>query len=224
MDWTRPIDGYCERMGPGLWAEPVNAVTNLAFIVAALLLWRRTRAHPKARALAVVLILIGIGSGLFHTVAQAWAALADVLPILFYIVLYIYASHRDFWGQGRAVAILLTLLSVPAMMALAQVLPFREALGGSAGYVPVPLLIFLHAALLARRAPATARGLALGAGLLCLSIAARTLDHPLCGAVPPGTHFLWHVLNAVMLGWMILVYLRHMDEGPGRLAGARTRR
>ncbi|ETX13892.1 membrane protein [Roseivivax halodurans JCM 10272] len=211
-------------MGPGLWAEPVNAVTNLAFILAALLVWRRTGGLPKARALAIVLVLIGIGSGLFHTFAQAWAALADVLPILGYIVIYIYASHRDFWGQGRWIATLLTALSVPAMMALAQVLPFREALGGSAGYVPVPLLIFLHAAFLAGRAPATARGLALGAGLLCLSIAARTLDEPLCGAVPPGTHFLWHVLNAWMLGWMILVYVRHVEEAPGRLAGARARR
>jgi hypothetical protein len=24
-----------------------------------------------------------------------------------------------------------------------------------------------------------------------------------------GTHFLWHLLNAVMLGWMINVYVRH---------------
>jgi hypothetical protein len=25
-----------------------------------------------------------------------------------------------------------------------------------------------------------------------------------------GTHFLWHILNGVMLGWMIHVYIRHM--------------
>jgi hypothetical protein len=24
-----------------------------------------------------------------------------------------------------------------------------------------------------------------------------------------GTHFLWHLLNALMLGWMIMVYVRH---------------
>ena len=27
-----PVDQYCERMGPDLWAEPINAATNLAFI------------------------------------------------------------------------------------------------------------------------------------------------------------------------------------------------
>ena len=30
-----PIDIYCERVGPGLWAEPVNALTNLSFLAAA---------------------------------------------------------------------------------------------------------------------------------------------------------------------------------------------
>jgi hypothetical protein len=28
--------------------------------------------------------------------------------------------------------------------------------------------------------------------------------------IPLGTHFLWHVLNGIMLGWMIVVYLRHL--------------
>jgi hypothetical protein len=48
MDQTifDPIDAYCERLGPGLWAEPLNALTNLAFIVAALICaWRL--GHPR---------------------------------------------------------------------------------------------------------------------------------------------------------------------------------
>ena len=37
------IDVYCERVGPGLWAEPVNALTNAAFFLAGWLLWRNAR-------------------------------------------------------------------------------------------------------------------------------------------------------------------------------------
>ena len=48
-----------------------------------------------------------------------------------------------------------------------------------------------------------------GAVLLIASLTFRTLDQPVCGALPFGTHFLWHVLNAVMLGWMIEVWRRH---------------
>lgn len=79
----------------------------------------------------------------------------------------------------------------------------------SAAYWPIPLLIALYALGLRRRAPATARGLALGAALLAVSLTFRSLDQPLCAAVPLGTHFLWHLLNAVLLGWMIELWRRH---------------
>ena len=36
------IDLYCERLSPGIWAEPINALTNLAFLVAAFAAWRLT--------------------------------------------------------------------------------------------------------------------------------------------------------------------------------------
>ena len=83
-------------------------------------------------------------------------------------------------------------------------------MGGSAAYAPLPVLIFTYAILLRRRAPATAGGLAIGAAILCVSLAARAADVPLCDAIPTGTHFAWHLLNALMLAWMIEVYRAHM--------------
>ena len=80
----------------------------------------------------------------------------------------------------------------------------------------MPLLIGLYAFLLRHRAPVTAGGLAFGAALLVVSLTFRSLDDPLCSTIPLGTHFLWHVLNAVMLAHMILVLLRHTQP---RLAG-----
>ncbi|TPK89584.1 hypothetical protein FJ567_30205 [Mesorhizobium sp. B2-4-16] len=58
-----PVDLYCERTGPGLWAEPANALTNPAFIAAGLwgvqqarryktgtlCCWRRRRGLGKVR-------------------------------------------------------------------------------------------------------------------------------------------------------------------------------
>ncbi len=35
MDWSRAVNSYCERTDPGFWSEPVNALTNAAFLVAA---------------------------------------------------------------------------------------------------------------------------------------------------------------------------------------------
>jgi hypothetical protein len=206
-----PIDAYCERTSAAYWAEPVNAMTNLAFLLAAWVMWRRTAGLPLARAMCAVLAGIGVGSYLFHTHANGLTAALDVAPILGFILLYVFAATRDllglgrWWAAGAVVAFLpYAALTVPVFAAL---MPF---LGSSAGYAPVPLLILAYAALLWRRAPATARGLALGAAILVTSLTFRTLDGPLCQIVPFGTHFLWHVLNGLMLGWMIEVYRRHM--------------
>lgn len=210
------VDGYCERLGPGLWAEPLNAVTNAAFLIAAIVMWRRTRAgrDPLEAALIAILAAIAIGSGLFHTIAQGWAGLADVIPIAFFILGYVYAANRRLLGLRAPLAVLLTLGYFPYAAATVPLFGLIPGLGGSAAYAPVPLLILIYAALLARRLPGVACGLALGACLLALSLAARTLDGPLCAALPVGSHFVWHLLNAAMLGWMIEVLRRHRTCSP----------
>lgn len=212
MDWFAPVDSYCERTGPEYWSEPINAVTNAAFLIAAFIMWRRTRGAglPLATAMVVVLAVIGVGSWLFHTHANRLTGLMDVLPILGFILLYVFAATRDYFGARGWVAALVTAGFVPYAAATVPLFAMVPGLGSSAGYAPVPLLILIYAALLRRRYPATARGLAVGAGILIVSLIFRTLDQPLCDVVPLGTHFMWHILNGLMLGWMIEVYRRHM--------------
>ncbi|WP_121064406.1 ceramidase domain-containing protein [Chachezhania antarctica] len=224
MNWTQSIDGYCERLDPGFWAEPVNALTNAAFLLAAFIMWRRVRGRgmPLAMGMVWVLTAIGIGSFLFHTFAQPWAGLADTAPILFFILLYIYAANRHFWGLGVWWALAATVAFLPFAALTVPIFQMIPGIGSSAGYMPVPLLIAAYAVGLRHRAPATARGLAIGAGLLVLSLTFRTVDEPVCDTVPLGTHFLWHLLNGLLLGWMIEVYRRHLLHlrAPGGLAGS----
>jgi hypothetical protein len=190
-------------------------VTNAAFLIAAWVMWRRTEGLPLARAMCVVLAAIGVGSYLFHTHANGLTAAMDVAPILGFILLYVFAATRDFLGLSRwwAVAAVVAFFPYAALMVplFDRLMPF---LGSSAGYAPIPVLILAYAAALWPRAPATAWGMALGAAILVASLTFRTLDYPLCGAVPFGTHFLWHVLNGLMLGWMIEVYRRHSLARP----------
>jgi len=47
MDWFAPIDLYCERTVPGLTGEPFNAVSNLAFFLAAALSTRSASRHAR---------------------------------------------------------------------------------------------------------------------------------------------------------------------------------
>ena len=221
--WLTQVDGYCERTGPEYWSEPVNALTNLAFVLAAVVVWPRLRGRPTGQVMAAVLALIGLGSWLFHTHANRLTGLMDVLPILGFILIYVFVATRDFLGARPWVAGVAMVAFVPYAAVTVPLFALIPGLGSSAGYAPVPLLIAGYALALRRRAPGTARGLAIGAGVLVVSLTFRALDGPLCNAWPLGTHFLWHLLNAVMLGWMIEVWRRHA-HGAVSLAPRRGRR
>ena len=106
-----------------------------------------------------------------------------------------------------------TALFFPYAAATVPLFAMVPGLGGSAGYAPVPLLIFAYAVALRHRLPEVAKGLAIGAGILVLSILFRALDMGVCTGWPLGTHFMWHILNAVMLGWMIEVLRRFLAKG-----------
>ncbi|MEM1232967.1 MAG: ceramidase domain-containing protein [Pseudomonadota bacterium] len=212
MDWNVQIDGYCERVDFTYWAEPVNAVTNAAFLIAAFLMWRRVRGErlPIAYFLIAILTAIGIGSYLFHTHATIWAVTADVVPIGLFILLYLFAVGLHFlywpwWGSA-----VLTAAFVPFAMIFVPLIEQLRFFAISSFYWTVPILLFLFAPLVARENFETARGMVLGALILIVSISLRSIDETICDDFPLGSHFLWHILNGVMLGWMIEVYRRHM--------------
>ncbi|MEO1797099.1 MAG: ceramidase domain-containing protein [Pseudomonadota bacterium] len=212
MDWSEQMDGYCERVDFTYWSEPVNAVTNAAFLIAAFIMWRRVWGEnlPIATLLVVILAAIGVGSYLFHTHATVWAVTADVVPIGLFILAYLFTVGLHFlrwpwWG-----AALLMLSFIPFAALVVPVISRLPFFGISNFYWTVPILLVLFAPLVARESQATARGMLIGAGILCVSISLRSVDEIICEAVPLGSHFLWHILNGIMLGWMIEVYRRHM--------------
>jgi hypothetical protein len=215
MGWTQAVDIYCERLGPGLWAEPLNAVTNLSFFVAAWLAWRSAKARGRldapTRWLIFVTACVGVGSTLFHTFAQRWAGAADVIPILIFIVSYFGLSVWRYFGAGRAEAAALAVAFVffaNGLRASARgALP--DALQPTIGYLPALLLLGICGALLALRRHPAAGWLLGAAALFMLSLTFRSTDMPLCDAWPSGTHFMWHLLNGAVLGTLLFAWLRH---------------
>ena len=63
------LDLYCERLGPGLLAEPRNAFSNLAFLLAALV--EDGMAARPLKLLLILLALLLIGAGLAHATGSA---------------------------------------------------------------------------------------------------------------------------------------------------------
>src|SRR6516162_3059846 len=200
MDWSEPVDLYCERTDASFCSEPVNALSNAAFLVAAALaldLWRRgDRKDWPALALIVIVAAVGVGSFVFHTVATRAAILADVVPIGVFIYGYLLLALRRFLHLRVIVAAPIVVAYAACAQALSALAPTR-LLNGSIGYLPA--LAALIAVALAAREQGTRRSLGLAAVVFAISLASRTVDIVLCAAFPLGIHFIWHVLNAVVL-------------------------
>jgi hypothetical protein len=230
MDWGQKIYRYCERgHDPAFWAEPFNAISNGAFLLAALFaaiayfrLPRQERDVVEA-GLILLVAIVGIGSFLFHTFATAWAAQADVIPIGVFMVVYLaYALCRFLRLHWLAVAAGVGLF-VWALQAVGNIhctepLAMTEVssgpcFNGSLGYVPALIaMLGIGAALAARRNPAGSYVLSAGVVFL-FSLTFRSLDWDTCGLTrldghAIGTHFLWHILNSVTLYLLLIGAIR----------------
>jgi hypothetical protein len=199
MNWSDPVDFYCERVGTSLWAEPVNALTNAAFLLAAAIAfvhWRRAGARDwPTLALIVVLVAIGFGSFAFHSLATRGAVYLDVIPIAVFIYGYLLLALRRFLAlPWRATIELLVVF-----FAASRVLPLvaaEGALNGSLDYLPALLAMLI----LVWFVPMGVRpAIWLAAILFLVSLAFRTVDQAICATFPLGTHFIWHLLNAAVL-------------------------
>jgi Ceramidase len=203
MPWTSQIDVYCERTDFAFWSEPLNALTNLGFLVAAALLWRAQAAAAspvdvRDRALPALIAAIGVASFLFHTLATVWAALADKLAILAFAAYFLFLFLLRATRLGTISALAAAGVFAALSYAFPKLVP-AGAVAGSAGYLPYLVALLLIATYLWRSQRAAARAV-LGATLLfVLALVLRTADAAVCRSIPLGTHFLWHLLNAVVL-------------------------
>jgi hypothetical protein len=251
MNWSEPLNLYCERLGPGLWAEPLNAVSNAAFFVAAIaafLLWRRAGGRDTpALLLILVVVAIGIGSTIFHTVATRGAIVLDIAPIAIFIAGYLVLVWYRYLKFGLAASIAALVVFEIISFAAPAVTP-PAFLNRSVPYLPALLMLIVAAALVQGKAAqvgysrlavntnrsrvnprserqdspeaATSEWLWIAAGLFTASFFLRSVDMAVCRFFPFGTHFIWHCLNAAVL----YVLLRAAIEWPRRGASGRASR
>lgn len=220
------IDIYCERTSIAFWAEPVNALSNLSFIVAALaIVWliRRTAtpAGPATIFLTANLVCIGVGSFLFHTLANRLMMAADLLPIFIYQLAFILFYTRVVAEQKAltvAGLLLLFLLTNLGFMQLPQQWLNGSLVYGGALLFIVAIAAYHHAS--GRREPAL---LYLAAAVFVVSLAFRSLDQWVCGWFAFGSHFIWHLLNGLVLYLTTRAYLVNQPRRQARSGKCATR-
>lgn len=199
MNWLGELDLYCERTGPGFFEEPLNAVSNAGFVLAAWLVWRKGRGRPwDFRVMALLIVLIGVCSVIFHMFAMRWAAALDTAAIALFIWFYLQRVLVRAAGFGN-VSALLMVMSYALTAHLAERSFNAEWLNGSIAYLPpLALLGGITVTIGATKGELVAPFL-IATVLFGLSLALRTIDMAVCHVFHEGTHFLWHLFNAAVL-------------------------
>lgn len=208
MNWNRAIDFYCERNDPSFWAEPINALSNLGFIVAALY---GLNSYRKSKSgwtlyLSILAMIVGLGSFLFHTYAQAWSHLADVIPIAIFMTSFLVFVLRHLFQRTRLLSAFFT-IAFFGLCAVIEIFQPRHLLNGSIGYVHALSILFFLWWVLRKRQHSLAYKFAQALSVFSLGLFFRTIDHWVCEYINVGTHFFWHICNAILL--VILLSIVH---------------
>lgn len=217
----KPMDFYCERTDASFWSEPWNAWSNLSFVIAgilSLMLWlkyrrqnpRQVRTRPLI--LSCLLILVGVGSFLFHTFADSLTYWGDLIPIFILTSTYLYHSAKRFLGYSALTSSLLLIGCIGAMLVIETQVP-KAILNGSTLYLPpLALLFFFGWSMRKLSNPRWSRMYLSASFVFLISLSLRTLDMSVCESFPLGTHFLWHSLNGVFLGILLHLALQFDRE------------
>jgi hypothetical protein len=189
------MDAYCERVGMGLFAEPLNAFSNVSFLLAALAAWvlaRRTGTlSAGVRALIAIGASVGIGSILWHTYPTMPTLVLDSVPILIFIMWYIWLYARNVVGMRPLFA---AASAAAFLLATLLAFPFAGVLHGAFVYTPGLVVTLVLGVFHARERRVARFTLLAAAGVYLAALFFRTIDNEVCTVLPIGTHFLWHLL------------------------------
>ena len=207
------LDSYCERAGQAhIWAEPINAISNIAFLIAAAIAIKMIKRYSvqarDIKMLPVILVLIGLGSFAWHVMADEFTLMLDVIPITIFINLYIIifltrCMQWRWWGVVAAFVML------QLMNAAVSYWLDADTLYGTIMYLPTYIMLLGFSILAFIQKKTFALHLCLITCIWTCSLIFRTIDLPICYATHVGTHFLWHIANAVTLYELIKLTVYH---------------
>ncbi len=205
--------GDCERRVAGLFGQPTNALSSLAFLAVGLWIVRRGRRAAGHRSELTVFGLAvaanAVGGLLFHGPewpGARWVHDASILSVLLFIVVFDLARLLGRAASWTVGAYAVSLLALGLVLALAPGATYATfaALSVTAGAMEVAE--YRRELPVVRAEGLTARRLARLGVLVALALAATAFfvgrsGAPLCNPLSAFQwHAVWHVLAAMAMG------------------------
>ena len=201
------MDFYCERTNQQIFNEPINAISNIFFIIVSLSLikiLKKNKSNNIYYTQPVLIFFIGIGSFLFHLAPNLITLYSDIIPIFLFSLSFIFLFNRDVINISHLHNAFLFFLFFILLLFITPKLNY-EILNGSEFYLANYCFLTLYTIWLYIKKSDFFQLLFLGFIFFNLSIFLRTIDNHICDHISIGTHFLWHFLNAYLLKILTLV-------------------
>ena len=192
---------YCETLSAtsaSFPVEPMNTVSNGVIVFFGLLsLYFTVKRSPRSvdlYVLSALLIITGVGSGIWHGFRDRGALFFEVQSGLFFLFAFIFFWARRLWSYAGA-ALFLGLFFGGFVLSRTVWDTTMFGIPLQRWVALAPVVILAGIALIVGSFTLSRRAAAYGAGALGLAITAltfRTIDLSVCPTIPFGTHFLWH--------------------------------
>lgn len=213
----------CERIGQGFLAQPVNAISSLVFLGAAVwILARRRRGAPEPVVFALAVGSNAVGGVLLHglqTPYARWIHDVAILSVLLFVVVFDVGRYR---GRPTPVGVYLGSLTAlgAALAAPSASYVVYGALGAAIGVLE--LVEYRHDLSAIRAGGLTARRLARIAALAAVALGATAFFVGRTGGwlCDPGSAFQWHaVWHALGAAAMALYAYAAIEPHPAAAPG-----
>lgn len=196
---------YCENLQNAIVSQPVNIISNLAFFVAALILFfelkNKNKGTLQLKIFIILIGLIGIGSIIWHIYPNDITIYFDVFPIVLFSLIFAYYLILKITGNKKYAKIGLgaLLIYISICSIILRNYFHSKFVNGAYEYL---LLILLFVMILIycyfKKSPLFKYLLILSI-LFTVALFFRQIDLIICGHRRSGTHFLWHIINSVAI-------------------------
>ena len=190
---------YCERTNFDAFGEPLNAISNLAFILCGLILIFRKK--MKLSPLPYAVIFIGISSFLFHYIPTKIFSALDIFSIILFVIIYNTILTKRILNYSNKYSIISSVLLL-LISYLVGILFFQTIIGSSSFYLGL-LIYMVFISFLLKKSP-NKKFFLFAIVLFIISIIFRSIDIYLCNFILFGTHFIWHIMNSLVTYFLII--------------------
>ena len=136
-------------------------------------------------------------------------ALLDIVSILVFGMTYIFAVNLCFLNVSYFLSFLIATLLLPFSFAVSFLtMVSLGELNGSSWYISFVILFLIHAFLLRRICSGFSSVLLYFTAFYVISIVFRSIDHAFCNIIPVGTHFIWNIMNGILLSLLVWSFYR----------------